>query len=182
MTARFSYIALIRGINVGGSSVIKMDDLRKLFESKGFADVTSYIQSGNVLFSTDSADREKLTARFERRLSPSLGSQVRVFLMTSAELERASACNPFGPEEKDPENRCHLFFMSARPEAAREKALMALQGKEYRFHIHDRVLYYAYPRKLVVRRRTIDLEKVLGVTGTSRSRGVVAKLIELSRR
>ncbi len=63
------YIALLRGINVGGRSVITMADLRKLFESCGLDNVSTYIQSGNVLFSTAQADLGKLTRRLETQLA-----------------------------------------------------------------------------------------------------------------
>jgi len=57
---------------------------------------------------------------------------------------------------------------------------LALQGVDYRFHVHGKVLYYAYPRQYEGRRRTFDFERVLGVSGTSRNWKVVDKLVELS--
>lgn len=72
------------------------------------------------------------------------------------------------------------MFLSAEPDEVRSQTLMALRGEEYQFYIHDKVLYYVYPRKNERRRRTIDFEKVLGVTGTARIWKVVNKLIELS--
>jgi len=72
------------------------------------------------------------------------------------------------------------MFLSAAPAAARCRALMAVQGEEYRFHIEGKVLYYAYSRKFAGNRRTIDFEKILGVSGTSRSWKVVDKLIEIA--
>ncbi len=66
--------------------------------------------------------------------------------------------------------RCHLMFLSAEPDETRRKALIALQGEEYRFHVQGKVLYYAYSRKYEGnRRRTIDLETVPGIAGTART-------------
>jgi uncharacterized protein (DUF1697 family) len=173
------YVALLRGINVGGHGVIKMADLRQLFESLGLSQVVTYIQSGNVLFRTGES-RVSLTRRLEERLASATGNEIKVFVFTRRELERAAANNPFAPERMDAEQRCHLMFLSAEPDAAHREKLMALEGEEYRFHIDDRVLYYAYSRKYDGRRRTIDFERVLGVNGTARTWKVVDKLIELS--
>ncbi len=174
------YIALLRGINVGGRSVITMADLRKLFESCGLDNISTYIQSGNVLFSTAQADPGKLTRQLETQLASFLGRKIVVFVLRPAELQSAARHNPFDPERCVAEQRCHLVFLSAEPDAEHCRALMALQGKEYRFHIQGRVLYYAYSRQYDGHRRSIDFEKVLGVSGTSRTWQVVNKLIELS--
>jgi uncharacterized protein (DUF1697 family) len=173
-------VALIRGINVGGNSIIKMAGLRKLFESAGLADVETYIQSGNVLFSKKNGDLEQSAKQIDLKLASTIGSKIKILILSPADLKQAVAHNPFDPEVRDKEQRCQLMFLSAEPDTAHRKALMALQGEGYQFHIQDKVLYYAYPRKFEGKRRNIDFEKVLGVTGTSRSWKVVNKLIELS--
>jgi uncharacterized protein (DUF1697 family) len=174
------WVALLRAINVGGRTIIKMADVRKLFESLGLTDVATYIQTGNVLFSTREADPQRLARQLEKKLAPAIGSQARVFVLSPADLKAAAAHNPFDPERRDQEQRCHLLFLSAEPETARREKLMALQGKEYRFHLHDKVLYYAYDNQYAGNRRSIDFERVLGVAGTARTWKVVAKLIELA--
>jgi uncharacterized protein (DUF1697 family) len=176
------YIALLRAINVGGHSVTRMADLRGLFESLGLTEVVTYIQSGNVLFNSTEGDREHLKHLLEKKLKSSLGYQVSLFIFTRKQLEDAAAQNPFDPERRDKEQRCHLMFLSREPDADHCAALMALEGEEYSFFIHGKVLYYAYPREFEgSARRTINFERVLGVTGTARTWKVVNKLIELSR-
>ena len=176
------YVALIRAINVGGNSPVRMSDLRKRFESLGLEGVVTYIQSGNVVFSTEEKDRDRLSRKIEADLSDLMGRGVKAFLLTPEELKKATVQNPFDPARLDKEQRCHLMFLSAPPTAVRRRALMAVQGEEYRFHIKGRVLYYAYSRKFDGIRRMIDFEKILGVSGTSRSWKVVDKLIEVSSR
>jgi uncharacterized protein (DUF1697 family) len=173
-------VALLRGINVGGHALVKMADVRKLFEAHGLTDVATYIQTGNVVFSTREADPQRLARQLEEKLAPAVGNQIKVFVLSPAELQEAAAHNPFEPERRDHEQRCHLMFLSAEPEAERREKLMALQGEEYRFHLRDKVLYYAYDNQYVGNRRNIDLERVLGVAGTARTWKVVAKLIELA--
>src|SRR5208283_5778667 len=179
MSQKYRYAALIRGINVGGNSLIKMTELQKLFELAGLTDISTYIQSGNVIFSTMEIDRGELAHQLKLKVSDLVSSQVRVFLFTQAELKEAAANNPFDCAVKDEEQACHLMFLSSPPDPARRKALLAMEGEEYKFYITDKALYYAYPRTLAANRRNINFEKVLGVAGTSRTWKVVDKLIEL---
>lgn len=174
------YIALIRGINVGGHAIIKMADLKKLFEALGFENVSTYIQSGNVLFSAKKTDEEKLARQIEKKLKASMGKDIKVFILTNKDLKEASANNPFDPALHEKERRCQLMFLSSKPDASRIKELMKLKGDEYKFQINENVLYYAYLKEYDGKRRMIDFEKVLGVSGTSRTWKVVDKLIELS--
>jgi uncharacterized protein (DUF1697 family) len=174
------YVALLRGINVGGRAIIKMDDLRAQFEALGLTDVVTYIQTGNVIFSSQDASAERLAHKIEEQLASTLGHRGRVFVLTPVELREAAARNPFDPERLDKEQHCHLMFLSREPDAARCEALMALQGEEYRFAVRGKVLYYAYPRAVAGSRRAINLERVLGAEGTARTWKVVNKLIELA--
>ena len=174
-------MALLRGANVGGSSVIKMSDLRAELEALGLTEVVTYIQSGNVIFRSVERDRARLSRAIEARLAARLGYHGgAVFLLSGAELQEAADHNPFEPERLDAEQYCQLMFLSAEPDARRQHALLALQGEEYRFAIRDRVLYYAYQRAFAGRRRTIDFERVLGVVGTGRTWKVVDQLIRLA--
>jgi uncharacterized protein (DUF1697 family) len=177
---KYVYIALLRGINVGGHAVIKMADVKKLFESCGLADVSTYIQTGNVIFSSNETDKEKLAVQIEKKFKSTTGHESKIFFLTNDKLKKAASHNPFEPERRDKEQRCHLMFLSGKPDAVHVKALMKLEGREYQFHVHEDVLYYAYPNKFAGNRRNIDFEKVLGVKGTARSWKVVDKLIELS--
>jgi uncharacterized protein (DUF1697 family) len=178
--ARYCYIALLRGINVGGHSIIKMADLKKIFASFGLEEVRTYIQSGNVLFCSSEADTGRLSDDLGKKLSTQLGCRVVVFLLTRRQLQEAAAHNPFRPELHDKEQRSHIMFLSDKPGPQRIEGLMRLQGEEYQFHVRDKHLYYAYSRKYDGKRRTIDFERVLGVMGTSRTWKVVDRLIELA--
>lgn len=174
------YVALLRGINVGGHGTIRMADLKAHFEAFGVTDVATYIQSGNVLFTAPETDLVDLARALEKHLARAFGYADPVFLFSHRELRSAVANNPFEPERLDAEQACYLMFLSGEPEAGRREALMARQGEEYRFAIAGKVLYYTYAREWAGRRRTIDFEKVLGVAGTARSWKVVAALLELA--
>ena len=180
MSPRRRYVALLRAVNVAGHSVVKQAVLREQFEIFSLRDVATYIQSGNLAFTSEDADTEGLARGLKEQLESALGLRTIVFLFTREQLEEAAAHNPFEPERLDGEQHCHLMFFSREPEAAQRDALMALQGGEYRFHIQGKVLYYAFPRAIAGHRRSIAFERVLGVSGTARTWKVVNKLIELA--
>ena len=180
MSPRRRYLALLRAVNVGGHSVVKQSVLREQFEAHGLVDVATYLQSGNLAFTSEDTDAEGLARRLEERLESALGLCTMVFLFSKEQLEEAAAHNPFEPERLDGEQHCHLMFFCREPEPARRDALMALQGGEYRFHIQGTVLYYAFPRAIAGHRKSIDFERVLGLSGTARTWKVVNKLIELA--
>ncbi len=79
------YVALLRGINVGGSNLIRMAALKACFEAEGFGDVATYIQSGNVLFTAGRANQQALTGQIEKALSRSFAYQSRVVVRSADE-------------------------------------------------------------------------------------------------
>lgn len=177
--AHHEYVAIIRAINVGGHSTIRMTDLKGIFESFGLQNVSTYVQSGNILFHRNNSSPDALSKELSRKLSQALEHQSDVFVMSRKTLEEAVANNPFKEAATDKKMRVHLMFLSAKPSADAVKKLMAMQGEEYHFFVHDKVLYYMYSREYDGRRRNIDFDKVLGVVGTSRTWKVVSNLIEL---
>ena len=177
--AAWRWIALLRAVNVGGGSTIRMSELRSMFTSAGFAEVKTYMQSGNVIFTTTEPGQQQLTHRIERALQAAFGYRVAVLVLSPAQLRQAAARNPFKPT--DPGQACHLMFLSHEPGQKQRQALMAARGDDYHVAVRGKVLYYTFPRRLQGRRRTVNFEEILGVTGTSRTCTVVAKLIELAR-
>ena len=109
MAGTTQYIALLRGINVGGHTV-RMEDLRRLFEELGLKNVRTYIQSGNVFFSASDADAAALTRKIERQLAQSLGFEVAVFLRTIPEFESILAGDPFKKMKVAPRMRLCVVF------------------------------------------------------------------------
>jgi uncharacterized protein (DUF1697 family) len=105
------YIALLRGINVGGH-LIKMERLRKLFMELGFTHVRTYIQSGNVFFESPQTDRKSVAQAIEQHLYQAFGYEVPVFLRTIPELEHLVAINPFQHITVTPEMRVCVVFTS----------------------------------------------------------------------
>jgi len=94
-------VALLRGINVGGHNKVAMADLRDIAAELGYADVSTYIQSGNLVFAADGEDTAKLAAALERRIAERLGIRPAVVVISAAELARLIEANPF-PDEPNP--------------------------------------------------------------------------------
>ena len=94
------YITLLRGINVGGKNMIKMEQLRKMFSDMGFSDVQTYIQSGNVIFRTSESDKLLLTDRIENQLQNVFSAVIKVLILTAEDLEETVENTPeyFGSE------------------------------------------------------------------------------------
>lgn len=94
------YVALLRGINVGGNNIIRMTDLCGRFADMGCTQVATYIQSGNVVFSSRQKSKAKLTKTIEKALSESFGCDSRVVVVSAAELEQVVAQAPAGSGKK----------------------------------------------------------------------------------
>jgi uncharacterized protein (DUF1697 family) len=90
------YVALLRGINVGGKNLIKMTDLKACFEALGFEEVSTYIQSGNVLFIPDKTDQAKLTSQIEEALSAAFNYHSRVVVRSHKQMRETVARAPAG--------------------------------------------------------------------------------------
>ena len=105
-----AYTALLRGINVGGSNVIKMEDLKAAFEEMKFADVRTYIASGNVIFSTRETNKAKLTGPIEKKLSERFKAEMRIALVSFAELKQIVEQAPKG-FGKDKDRRYDAWFL-----------------------------------------------------------------------
>ncbi|MDQ1512146.1 MAG: hypothetical protein QOG50_3990, partial [Actinomycetota bacterium] len=90
-----AYVAMLRGINVGGKNKIKMADLEALFVGLGHADVITYIQSGNVVFKSPTKNASTLASVIEKRIARDFGLDVAIVLRTKADLGKVIAVNPF---------------------------------------------------------------------------------------
>jgi uncharacterized protein (DUF1697 family) len=122
------YVALLRGINVGGKNLIKMPALKACFEDHGFEDVLTYIASGNVLFRASEPDRAVLTETIERALSRTFACAPRVVLRSKREMDAILARTPRGFGEKPREYRYDVVFLK-EPLRAKE-AMTAVKPKE----------------------------------------------------
>jgi uncharacterized protein (DUF1697 family) len=128
MPARTSYLTLLRGINVGGNNLIKMAALRECFESNGFADVSTYIQSGNVLFRSRAADLKRLTRKIERMLSEEFSYEARVVVVSHDRLRAIVEGAPKGFGTKPADYLSDVIFL--RPPMSATEAMREVETRE----------------------------------------------------
>ena len=175
-----TYVALIRGINVGSHRKLPMKDLRLLFEKHGCTDVRTYIQSGNAIFCSPVADLSALAKRIASSVAANHGFEPRVLLLTSREFQRAAAANPFPEADEDPK-RVHLFFLADAPARPDLKALEAIKTRTERFVLKGRVFYLHTPDGFGVSKLAERAERLLGVDATARNWRTVTTLIEMAK-
>ena len=155
---RTRHVALLRGINVGGSNVIKMAALRAAFEAMGFADVATHIQSGNVVFSAKPASKARLAATIEKTLSDRFGYDSRVVLVSAAELDRVVAQAPRGFGQDPRRYRYDVVFVR-QPTTTREAvAEVSTKPGVDSVHAGEHVLYF---RRLVSRAAQSHLARLV---------------------
>ena len=173
------YIALLRGINVGGKNSLPMRDLVTILERLGATDVRTYIQSGNAVFRHDSKSAAKLAGTIGVAIRQSHGFEPRLLVLEAAELERAMAANPFPEAEAEPKS-LHFFFLAAAAEDPDLRRLEELTGSTERFRLGDRVLYLHAPNGIGRSKLAAGVEKSLGVVATGRNFRTVSKIHELA--
>ena len=175
-----TYVALLRGINVGGRTRVGMDDLRRLFVALGHADVKSYVQSGNVLFSSPVEESSRLIGDIERRIARDLGVTVTVLLRTKDDLARVVANNPFVSRETDPA-KLHVTFLADAPDHERVARLDTPSGGPDEFSLAGREVYLHCPHGYGrTKLNNAYLERRLGVAATTRNWNTVTKLCDLA--
>ena len=175
-----TYIALLRGVNVLGANRVTMKDLARLFETHGCADVRTYIQSGNVIFRSNTATASRVAAGVAGAISKSCGFAPAVLVLTRQELERAAAANPYGQATGNP-TCVHLFFLAERPRNPDLERLDALRVSSVRFALKGKVLYLHTPDGFGPSKLARAVERLLGVGATARNWRTVATLIEMAR-
>jgi uncharacterized protein (DUF1697 family) len=171
-------VALLRGINVGKKQ-LAMADLRTVFEAVGCEDVTTYVQSGNVVFRTTKTDAELLGA-VERRLASDHGLDVRVLLRTPKQLASVLAGNPFLEDGRDPA-KLHVTFLAEQPDRARIRGLDPSYGAPDQLEVVGREVYLHCPNSYGrTKLNNAFVERKLGVAATTRNWRTVTKLAELA--
>jgi uncharacterized protein (DUF1697 family) len=172
-----SWVALLRGINVGGKTSMAMADLRHLVEALGHTDVTTVLQSGNVVFTSSRRSPDELASQISAAIAEQMGKEVKVLVRSGTELARIVAANPFPDAVSDPK-RLHVVFLSATPDLS---GLDANEGPD-RVAPGEGVLYVSHSDGMQGSPLAKHLtEKKLGVTMTARNWNTVTKLAEMTR-
>ncbi|HWW83219.1 MAG TPA: DUF1697 domain-containing protein [Vicinamibacterales bacterium] len=175
-----TYVALIRGINVGGNRRLPMAVLTDLLEDLGCVDVRTYIQSGNVVFRSATSDRSSLARQLTVVVSKTHGFEPHVLLLTPKELEHAAADNPYSEAAKNPQ-ALHLFFLDEPPKTPDTAAMEKLKTKTERYQLEGKIFYFYTPDGFGRSKLGAAAERLLGVPATARNWRTVTTLVEMTR-
>jgi uncharacterized protein (DUF1697 family) len=174
------YLALLRGINVGGNNLIRMKDLKTCFEAQGLEDVVTYIQSGNVLFSSDERSAAALTARIEQTLASTFDYKASLLLRTQKQMREIVAGAPDGFGESPDLYRYDVIFLYPTLESAETLKVVPMREGVDEGHAGPGVLYYS---RLVAKAAQSRLTKLISMpiykSVTIRNWNTTTKLLQL---
>lgn len=173
-----TYIALLRGINVGGHNKLPMRELRSVLEGLGLHNVKTYIQSGNVVFQSERADAPALADEITVAIEQSHGLAPAVLLLDRDTFQSAMDANPFPQAQTEPKT-LHLFFLSAAPDAPDWDALEALKKENERYQLIGNVFYLHAPDGIGRSKLAERFGRGWDVTVTARNWRTVSKIMSL---
>ncbi len=176
-----TYIALFRGINVGGKNALPMKELVAILEDLGAQNVKTYIQSGNAVFVSPEKDASQLSNMISREIKKRRGFEPHVLLLDLEDIERAIKKNPFPDAATDPK-ALHAGFLASAPEEPDLEALESIKSNGERFYLIDKVFYLHAPEGIGRSKLAANAEKLLGVPMTDRNWRTVCKIREMTRK
>lgn len=175
-----TWIAFLRGINVGGANKVPMAELRATVESLGHADVATYIQSGNVVFRADVTDEATVAAGLADAIAERHQLQIPVVVRSAEDLERIARTHPDADGDVEPKF-LHVVFLSAEPDAGATDSLDPRRFEPDRWVLDGREIYACYPHGSGRSKLTLDVfERTLGVAATARNLNTVHRMVEMS--
>ena len=175
------YIAILRGINVSGHKLIKMDTLRKLFDSMGFKNTKTYIQSGNVVFQGKQAKTQDLEKKIASSIQKEFGFKVPVLVKEVDELEVVLKNNPFINKRKEDVTKLHVTFLSAEPEKAFIEKIKEGNYAADEFIVIGKTVYLFCPNGYGnTKLSNTFFENKLKVTATTRNWKTINELVTMA--
>ena len=174
-----TYVALVRGINVGGKS-LPMKEFVSILDDLGAGDVKTHIQSGNAVFQSKSDDAPHLASKIGSEIKKRRGFEPRVLVLRLEDVEEAIAANPF-PEAESDHATLHLGFLTSVPDDPDFERLESLKKDSERFRLIDRVFYLHVPEGVGRSKLAANAERLLGVAMTDRNWRTVRKITEMAK-
>lgn len=173
------YIAFLRGINVSGQKLIRMEHLRTVFADMKFRNVQTYIQSGNVIFDAlTTTTPEALQQKIEKQLLKTYGFEVTTIVRTLAQIEEIITHNPFAAQMGEEHTMLYVAILPTLPDSSLVNALVALSTELDSYEVREREVY-AFCRKNIGKNlfSTMLIEKKLKLPATVRNWATMNKLL-----
>ena len=179
--ASHPYVALLRGINVGGRNKLPMRELTSMFVEAGCVNVRTYIQSGNVMFRASPSLADGLSARITAAIATSYGYQIPVVSRTAADFASVVGGNPFLAAGADP-SKLHVGFLADTPDPARVASLDRDRSLPDAFEVRGDEIYLHFPNGVARSKLTnVYFDRTLETVCTIRNWRTVCKLHEMAR-
>ena len=171
------YVAFLRAINVGGH-IVKMDQLRSMFEALAFTNVETFIASGNVIFDSNTRNTASLERKIEKHLQKELGYAVVTFVRVIADLPEIIRYEPFDKSELEAEgNTLYIGFLAEEPSIAAAEKLRACATEVDLFQVSGREVYWLLRTKFSDSKYSgAKLEKTLGMPTTLRNSNTIKRI------
>ena len=174
-----TYVVLLRGVNVSGKNIIKMAILKDVLIDNNFQNVTTYIQSGNIVLTSD-LSKDAVATKIQELIYDHFQLQIAVFCLDLQEMETALENNPF-IENIEP-NKLFFTFLNEEPAADLLANLEKIDFATDQFKVIDKVLYFYLPKGLATSKlNNIFFEKKLKVIATGRNLNTINKLLQLAK-
>jgi uncharacterized protein (DUF1697 family) len=178
-----TYVAILRGINVGGKRMIKMDALKQLFTSLGFQNVETYIQSGNVFFQCKKTSEEKLAATIAKEIENIFSFDVTTIVKNVDELQDIITNNPFTKDKKKLVEHFHVTFLATTPTKVNVDSIAKLTFGDDAFAIIDKTVYLYCPNSYRNSKLTNSFfETKLKVIATTRNWKTCNELVSIAEK
>lgn len=176
------FISILRGINVSGQKKILMQDLKALYETLHFKKISTYIQSGNVVFSTDKkTDEQKLAGEIEQAIQNKYQFEVPVIVLSLEQLQQTVAANPFLKEKNINPEKLHVTFLGKKPSVENMKNIESIGFLPDRFVLIDTAIFLFCPDSYGnTKLSNTFFETKLKVSATTRNWKTVNKLLEMA--
>lgn len=174
-----AWIALLRGINVGGQNRVRMQDLKAAFESAGCLNVKSCLQSGNFVLQHRDTDDALLAQKLCAAVAAQCNLMLAILLLPAGELLAAMSANPFPDAASDPQT-LHLWFMAETPAGPDYEGIEACKADSESFALLGRVFYLHAPDGIGRSRLAQRTERLLGVSATARNWRTLSRILSLA--
>lgn len=178
-----SYISILRGINVSGQKIIKMDALCNAYKDLGFENVKTYIQSGNVIFQSDKSNQNEIGRIISKKIETQFGFEVPILIMNIQELKEIIRNNPFLNDKSMDISQLYVTFLSSKPELDKFEVIKNGKYNGEQIEMINKAIYLFCPNGYgKTKLSNTFLENKLKVTATTRNWKTTLELLSIAER
>ncbi len=176
-----TWVALLRGVNVGGKQIVPMKTLVSELETLGLTDINTYIQSGNIVFRDSKRTEATLVAEIGNAINARFGFEPHVAVISYKDFASSVTGNPFLESMTDDNGKTlHLFFLGRTPLDLDQNRLETIRRPSEHWHLQGRVFYLHTPEGFGDSKLASQVERILGVPTTARNWRTVCALLQLA--